>query len=345
MGKVSEDQSALCPLIQKVTKAFPFHQFSSNFEGPEASGSAIRCYANDQEVVVCKQYQQTPLGISSCKPKGPLIEMIGQLKAYGVFGIPRLHQARLGKEPAIVSQYGGPDLFDYLHDGPIGKRILPARFYLSVAEHLLTTLHQLHQIPIVHGDVRLENITVGEGERFYLIDFDRCITDLTQTPPQSPMFCRSPEELCDGHRGPLADLWGLGVLLFQGYCGEQFLPLEDKDLKVPLTLKAISFRIGSPPLHYPFVLRFQDKIQSVKVAQSLPDMVQSLREAGKINGDIDEKGYMSGDFFTLWILLANLLTYTNRWSAREALDFLRQVEKNKTCGDNPNSIKIGMFKN
>jgi serine/threonine protein kinase len=325
-GKVSSEKSALFALTQRVTQELPRELFSNIFKGPAASAADIFFCNGKEGTIVYKQcHPNPPIDIRFCDPSGVLVEMIGYLKADGVPGVTRLLHARLQHGSVLASKYGGPDLFAFLCEENNENRRFPAKFYLDLAEQLLKTLDLLHQIPIVHGDIRPENVIVDEKElRFYLIDFDRSTTDLTRTAPETSISFRPPEEFLGARRGPQTDLWGLGVLLFQMYCKEKFVMLDDDNLQLsPLVLKALSCRIGNPPPTYPYHPYFHQQVYPDPLPWTISPLPLILEQSAKAAGDIDQNGVTSPEFCKFGALLANLLTYGFRWSARESLVALK----------------------
>jgi serine/threonine protein kinase len=92
----------------------------------------------------------------------------------------------------------------------------------TVAQHLLDTLHYLHQRVVTHRDVKLENILYDAGEgKLKLIDYGICrkhrrrgvkIDMLTIT---GTLYYRAPEMFTGGGYGEKVDVWAAGVLLYK----------------------------------------------------------------------------------------------------------------------------------
>ncbi|MDQ2842828.1 MAG: serine/threonine protein kinase [Acidobacteriota bacterium] len=102
---------------------------------------------------------------------------------------------------------------------------------------------------VVHGDIKPSNIQIGENDELRLLDFGiaKTITpghDLTHHQLGSPSYC-SPERLSESQVGIQADLWSLGVSLFEMVTGSPpFRAQSTRELE-----KLI--RSGRPPCDLP----------------------------------------------------------------------------------------------
>lgn len=103
-----------------------------------------------------------------------------------------------------------------------------ARYAVEVCSQLSTLHSYLVEIDgrkraIVHGDIKPSNIQVATGGEARLLDFGiaKTITfthNLTSHNLGSPAYC-SPERLKTAQVDPSADLWALGVTLYELVCG------------------------------------------------------------------------------------------------------------------------------
>jgi hypothetical protein len=111
------------------------------------------------------------------------------------------------------------------------RRLDPARAATYALEVLsqLQTLHSFladvdgHRRAVVHGDIKPSNIQVGANGSVRLLDFGiaKMITythNLTRHNLGSPTYC-SPERLANSQVDPQADLWALGVSLYEMVSG------------------------------------------------------------------------------------------------------------------------------
>ncbi len=111
------------------------------------------------------------------------------------------------------------------------RRLDPARAARYALEVLsqLQTLHSFladvdgRRRAVVHGDIKPSNIQIGENGSVRLLDFGiaKMITythNLTRHNLGSPTYC-SPERLANSQVDPQADLWALGVSLYEMVSG------------------------------------------------------------------------------------------------------------------------------
>jgi serine/threonine protein kinase len=111
------------------------------------------------------------------------------------------------------------------------SRISPdnaARYAAEICRQL-QTLHSFQaefdgqKRAVVHGDVKPSNIQVGPSGELWLLDFGiakaiSATRNLTQHSFGSPAYC-SPERLKNGQVDPQADLWAVGVCLYEMLAG------------------------------------------------------------------------------------------------------------------------------
>ncbi len=111
------------------------------------------------------------------------------------------------------------------------RRLKPERAARYAIE-VLNQLEQLHSFvsdldghsrAVVHGDIKPSNIQIGAGDRVRLLDFGiaKVITStrsLTRHNLGSPTYC-SPERLANAQVDAQADLWALGVSLYEMLAG------------------------------------------------------------------------------------------------------------------------------
>lgn len=138
------------------------------------------------------------------------------------------------------------------------RRLDPKRAARYAAE-TCSQLDRLHQFvsdldgkkrAVVHGDIKPSNIQIGPNDELRLLDFGiaKVITytrSLTQHNLGSPTYC-SPERLAKGQVDAQADLWALGVSLYE-------------------------MLAGSPPYQAQDTRKLENLIQSKRPPRSLPE--------------------------------------------------------------------------
>lgn len=145
-------------------------------------------------------------------------------------GIVRVHSAgSISGRPFLCFELveGCVTLEVRLLAAPLEERL---RLLVETAE----ALGYAHAQGVVHRDIKPENILIDAEGRARLADFgvalalDRDRLTGTGTALGTPFYA-APEQLRDGHRvGPPADVWSLGVILYQALTGE--LPFNGDSL-------------------------------------------------------------------------------------------------------------------
>ena len=123
-------------------------------------------------------------------------------------------------EICVVTEFAQGELFDILED----DRSLPEEVVRSIARQLVQALHYLHRHRVLHRDMKPQNVLLGAGSRVMLCDFGfaRAMSQHTTvlTSIKGTPLYMSPElvqELPYDHR---ADLWSLGIILFELFVGQ-----------------------------------------------------------------------------------------------------------------------------
>jgi serine/threonine protein kinase len=170
----------------------------------------------------------------------PLTQLIMQAERRGAALQQQLHQL----DPRIIEVYEYGDRDDcfflsmqYIEGRTVAqilkeeKRIDPHRAARFAAE-ICSQLDKLHSFladidgqkrAVVHGDIKPSNIQIGNDDEVRLLDFGiaKAITfthSLTHHNLGSPSYC-SPERLSRGQVDHHADLWALGVTLYEMVAG------------------------------------------------------------------------------------------------------------------------------
>ena len=133
-----------------------------------------------------------------------------------------------GQPPLLVLENLTGATLSYLLDG---GRERPARLGAAdlghLGQHLCSALRYLHSRDHLHLDVKPSNVIASDGVA-RLIDLSlarrpgRCAAGVG-----TPGYM-SPEQVCGGHLGPPADVWGIGLVLYQAATGFQPFDLPDR---------------------------------------------------------------------------------------------------------------------
>ncbi len=166
------------------------------------------------------------------------------------------------------------------------RRLDPARAARYAAEicSQLRTLHSFfsdlngRKTAVVHGDIKPSNVQIGAGDELKLLDFGiaKVITsthNLTRHNLGSPSYC-SPERLSRAQVDPSADLWAVGITLYE-------------------------MLSGSPPYQAQDTRRLENLIQSRRPPRALPETCPSELKAivaKALASDLDRR-YLSAELF------------------------------------------------
>lgn len=127
--------------------------------------------------------------------------------------------------PLLVLENLTGATLSYILDG--GRERLGVEDLAHLGQHLCSALRYLHSSDYLHLDVKPSNIIATDGIA-RLIDLSlarhpgRCAAGVG-----TPGYM-SPEQVCGGHLGPPADVWGVGLVLYQAATGMQPFDLPDR---------------------------------------------------------------------------------------------------------------------
>ena len=126
----------------------------------------------------------------------------------------------------LMEYIKGAMLFDVLHEH--GRfTIDEATFYAAI---VVEALEYLHERDIMHRDLKPENIMVTENGYLKLIDFGsaKVIHGRTYTRVGTPCYM-APEMILGKGYETSADLWSLGIMLYEFVCGRVPFGEEEED--------------------------------------------------------------------------------------------------------------------
>lgn len=117
----------------------------------------------------------------------------------------------------IISKFDAVDLIDQCNEIGLEKDDLK-----HIIHQVLSILAKIHEVGIVHGDIKPENILYNQTTRnVYIIDFNNEMT---------PMYA-SPERLLQGDNTFKSDIWSVGAtLLLLLMTPEEAVQLTDNDM-------------------------------------------------------------------------------------------------------------------
>ncbi|KAG0661952.1 serine/threonine-protein kinase KIN2 [Maudiozyma exigua] len=127
----------------------------------------------------------------------------------------------------IFEYVSGGQLLDYI----IQNGLLSERKSREFARTIGSVLLYLHKNNIVHRDLKIENIMIGDNGELKMIDFG--LSNFYDSQSLLKTYCGSlyfaaPELLCaTPYVGPEIDIWSFGVVIYVLVCGK--VPFDDSD--------------------------------------------------------------------------------------------------------------------
>ncbi|MEW6277501.1 MAG: PASTA domain-containing protein [Candidatus Eremiobacterota bacterium] len=175
----------------------------------------------------------------------------------------------------VMELVGGQDLRGRLSRGP-----LPATEAVAVIRQVLAALAHAHSQGLVHRDLSARNILLDRGGQVKVSDFGiaRALGEKTLTRTGEMVGSVSymaPEQAQGQESGPTADVYSVGVLLFEMLTGR--LPYTG-DTPVQVALKHIQEPIPLPSQAQPGVPPALDGVVRTAMAKAPQDRFQSALE-------------------------------------------------------------------
>ena len=123
-------------------------------------------------------------------------------------------------EFCVVTEYAQGELFQILED----DQRLPETEVRKIAKQLVQALHYLHSHRIIHRDMKPQNVLIGSHGTVKLCDFGfaramSAHTIVLTSIKGTPLYM-SPELVQEKPYDHTADLWSLGVILYELYVGK-----------------------------------------------------------------------------------------------------------------------------
>ncbi|KAH6757529.1 kinase family with ARM repeat domain-containing protein, partial [Perilla frutescens var. hirtella] len=124
------------------------------------------------------------------------------------------------QEFCVVTEFAQGELFEILED----DKCLPEEQVQAIAKQLVRALHYLHSNRIIHRDMKPQNILIGAGSIVKLCDFGfaramSANTVVLRSIKGTPLYM-APELVREQPYNHTADLWSLGVILYELFVGQ-----------------------------------------------------------------------------------------------------------------------------
>ena len=129
----------------------------------------------------------------------------------------------------IIQEYiKGPDLFEYIQENHLTEKES-----CKIFQQLISTIYYLHNLGIVHRDLKAENILLTENKDIKIIDFGLskiCKNGELLNTRCGTLYCSPPEILLGKkYDGKFSDIWSCGVILYFMLC--DYLPFNELNKK------------------------------------------------------------------------------------------------------------------
>jgi len=127
----------------------------------------------------------------------------------------------------VMAYANGGELFEYISENQYLSEEESAKFFLQ----LLDGVQYLHNLHIVHRDLKLENLLLDQDGNIVITDFGfannsrKNPSGLLSTSCGSPCYAAPELVINDNYVGEAADIWSCGIILYAMLCG--YLPFDD----------------------------------------------------------------------------------------------------------------------
>uniref|UniRef100_A0A0G4IEY6 non-specific serine/threonine protein kinase n=1 Tax=Chromera velia CCMP2878 TaxID=1169474 RepID=A0A0G4IEY6_9ALVE len=142
----------------------------------------------------------------------------------------------------VVTEFAQGELFEIFQD----EEKFPESQVRLIAQQLVRALHYLHSNRVIHRDMKPQNILIGTHRAVKLCDFGfaramSCNTMVLHSIKGTPLYM-APELVTEQPYNHNADLWSLGIILYELFMG--LPPFYTKSLMHLISL------ISKSPVHY-----------------------------------------------------------------------------------------------
>jgi fused-like protein len=168
-------------------------------------------------IVALKFISKTNRKASELKKLQYEIDLMKRLKHPNI--ITMLDSFETAEEVCVVTEFANGELFQILQDD---KR-LPEEQVQAIASQLVSALYYLHSHRIMHRDMKPQNILICQGGCIKLCDFGfaraMSMNTLVLTSIKGTPLYMSPELVQEKPYDHNSDLWSLGCILYELFCG------------------------------------------------------------------------------------------------------------------------------
>ena len=169
-------------------------------------------------------------------------ELLGTLSHPGIV---RAYETRVRPQPMVALETLGGETLAHLIDRR--SRPLPARELAFLGLQLTSAVGYLHRHGVLHLDLKPSNVVAHCGQA-RLIDLSIARAPGRVRPGTGTWCYMAPEQARGGHVDAPADVWGIGVVLWEAACGDT--PFGDESVEYPqLAARAPALRAVRPRLH------------------------------------------------------------------------------------------------
>eukprot|EP00826_Nyctotherus_ovalis_P014883 TRINITY_DN14188_c0_g1_i4.p1 TRINITY_DN14188_c0_g1~~TRINITY_DN14188_c0_g1_i4.p1 ORF type:complete len:327 (+),score=89.82 TRINITY_DN14188_c0_g1_i4:73-1053(+) len=157
------------------------------------------------------------------------VELVKTLSHPNIIKYYKLHRSNL-RNLENVAEYNV--IMEYIEKGSLvdllksHKRGLPRSQIQETVRQILKGLQYLHAHNIIHRDLKPANILVGNDDQYKITDFGistqvrEKMTTVKRTCAGTPWYM-APEVILDKPYSYAADIWSLGCLTFELFCGRK----------------------------------------------------------------------------------------------------------------------------
>ncbi|KAJ0979872.1 hypothetical protein J5N97_015346 [Dioscorea zingiberensis] len=196
------------------------------------------------------------------------IEILRKLKHENI--IEMLDAFESPQEFCVVTEFAQGELFEVLED----DKCLPEEQVQAIAKQLVRALYYLHSNRIIHRDMKPQNILIGAGSVVKLCDFGfaramSANTVVLRSIKGTPLYM-APELVREQPYNHTADLWSLGVILYELFVGQPPFYTNSVYALIRHIVKVPQSRLSWPALlEHPFVKENSDDVEAREIRAAL----------------------------------------------------------------------------